>query len=401
MIVIISSVFPPEPVVSALISRDIADSIAPHIKLSVLTPRPSRPMGSHYGEQHSDSKTYEHLIMDSYVCPRSVMVGRMRESLSFGMHANRYLRKHKEQIQCIYLHSWPLPGQFLVVRTARKLGIPIVTHVVDIYPEALLSRLPLLKNIFIRLLLPIDSYALQHSTRVVTISPYMRNYLIRSRNLLPDRIDVIYNWQLDQLFEDYQERQPPKSDATVVTFMFLGNLSKSAALENLILAFHQAGLENCRLVLAGNGSEKQNMINIVNINKIKNIEFWDADMNQVPEIQDKADFLILGLRKGASQFALPSKLPAYMFSAKPIIACVEEDSDTALAIRNADCGWIVEPENPRALAAAFSRAVQQEPSISAAKGKNGRAYARSHFSRKANLEKFVELIIQTAHETRL
>ena len=131
--------------------------------------------------------------------------------------------------------------------------------------------------------------------------------------------------------------------------MFLGNLNRTAAIDVLISAFKTAEMKNSRLVIAGIGSERASLRSLAGRYKNTNIEFCDAPKMRVPEIQDKADVLLLNLKKGAACFALPSKLSAYMFSAKPVIACVDKDSDTANVIEQANCGWIVPPEDSEAL----------------------------------------------------
>ena len=55
----------------------------------------------------------------------------------------------------------------------------------------------------------------------------------------------------------------------------------------------------------------------------KNIEFWEALNGKVPKIQAQADCMLLPIKKGAASSSIPSKLPACMFSAKPIIGCVD------------------------------------------------------------------------------
>ena len=47
--------------------------------------------------------------------------------------------------------------------------------------------------------------------------------------------------------------------------------------------------------------------------------------------------------------ALPSKLTAYMFSGKPIIASIDLDSEVSEIIQKNNCGFVVEPENKNKL----------------------------------------------------
>jgi glycosyltransferase involved in cell wall biosynthesis len=392
MILLVSSIFPPEPVVSANLTKDLAVALTDKWKVRVITPRPSRPLGFLFNENTIENAKYERIVLNSFIYPESKFPGRMRESYSFGRHAADYIRKNKIDIQCIYVNAWPLLAQYLIVKASRKYSIRTVLHVQDIYPESMLGKLPLLKNFFLRLLLPIDKYVLKNTHRVVTISPMMKKLLIEKRGIDERKVDVIYNWQNEDLFLDYKKTAKTENKRSSFTFMFLGSLSKTAAVHDVISAFKMSCLGNSRLVIAGNGAEKDFLISMANKQEGLNIEFWDAPMAKVPEIQDKADVLILSLKKGAAQFALPSKLPAYMFSEKPIIACAEEESDTAKAIIKANCGWVIVPEDIVALSEAMI-AVKALPEDELLKyGKNGFDYALENYSKKNNLNKIVTLI---------
>lgn len=316
----------------------------------------------------------------------------MRESYSFGKLSAKYILSNKNEIKCIYLNTWPLIAQYIVVRMALKCSIPIVIHVQDIYPEALIDKLPLLKNLFIKLLIPVDKYILKNAVKVVTISPTMKSVLISTRGLDANAVDVVYNWQDEKKFMDFHISKNTTEENHVFTFMYLGTLNLSASVVTLISAFRKSKLKNCRLVIAGAGSEKDALITEVTVHGDKNIEFWDAPLMKVPEIQDKADVLLLNLKEGLALLALPSKLPAYMLSSKPVIACVEEESGIANAILQADCGWIVPPGNENALAITMKTALLKSKDDLMVMGSNGYNYAIKNFSRETNLKKLIDIV---------
>lgn len=76
----------------------------------------------------------------------------------------------------------------------------------------------------------------------------------------------------------------------------------------------------------------------------------------VPIIQDKADVMCLPMKRGSAMFSIPSKLPAYMFSAKPILSSVDKDSDTAVCIKDAKAGWVAIPEDAKDVARCMKKA---------------------------------------------
>jgi glycosyltransferase involved in cell wall biosynthesis len=396
MILLISAVFPPEPVVSASLANDLAVALSEIMEVKVLTPRPSRPFGFSFKKEGYKKREFEHIVLNSFTYPRSKLAGRMLESYSFGKHAVDFIKKNRSEIKCIYLNSWPLLAQYLIVKASKKYSIPVVLHVQDIYPESLLDKLTLLKSLFVKMLLPLDKYIQKNTSKVVTISPKMKTFLINSRGVEERQIDVVYNWQNEERFIAYGKSVKQELENSCFTFMFLGNLNRTAAIDLLISAFKKSGIENSRLVIAGTGSEKNSLLSLAASYQGVNIEFWDAPMIRVPEIQDKADVLLLNLKKGAAQFALPSKLPAYMFSAKPIIACVDGDSDTSITIKKADCGWIVSPENADALIKAMKTAISTPEKDLQRMGRNGFDFAMENFSREKNLQKLVNILVETA-----
>lgn len=398
MILLVSAHFPPEPVTAATLCYDLAVALSKQADVQVITPKPTRPLGFQFHKNNSHNGEVNHLILKSFTHPKSSFSGRMLESISFGRHAADYIHRHHKSIQAIYVLAWPLFAQYQIVKMAKKYAIPAITHVMDIYPESLVNKLPLLKTTLFKLLLPLDKYILQNSSKVITISANMKATLVRTRKLVEENVEVIHNWQNDDLFIQFNHRNEgvnKNRKDSPFTFMFLGCLSKSAALEYLIRAYKLSQLPHARLVLAGSGSEKEYLTSLVKGDGQGRIEFWDAPMDRVPEIQNNADVLFLGLRKNTALLAMPSKLPAYMFSKKPIIASVEASSATAKAIINAKCGWTVEPENPAQLGELLKEVYAISQDGLAEFGMNGYVYANKNFSRKSNLQSLTKVITDT------
>ena len=111
----------------------------------------------------------------------------------------------------------------------------------------------------------------------------------------------------------------------------------------------------------------------------------------VPETQDIADVMVLPIKKGFSSTSVPSKLPAYMFSAKPVIAAVDFNGDTSKSIRDSNCGWVCEPENIYELSKTMIIAEKTSNKKLKEMGSMGYDYAIENFSRKKNLPKLSDI----------
>jgi glycosyltransferase involved in cell wall biosynthesis len=388
--------FPPEPVVAAALTYDLATELSDRYKVMVLTPRPSRPCGFSFEHGPGRKQKFGQTVLLSYTCSRSNLAGRMRESYSFGKYVSRYIRENRTEIEFVYICAWPLLAQYKIVKTVKKMGIPSVVHIEDIYPESLSNKIPVFGNMIRQILLPMDVFILKAASKVIAVSENMKISFIQTRGISADKITLIRNWQDESEFVAYRalkERERlSDQESKPFIFMYLGNIGPVAGVDFIIRSFALANLSEARLVIAGSGSMKAACYEIASSYQNANIIFEDVPAGKVPEIQDQADVMLLPVRRGGAMSSIPSKLSAYLFSEKPVIACVEENSDTAYAIRSANCGWIVPPEDSVKLVETFQMVFSIPKPELHRYGINGFRYAEENFSKKKNLKKLVHLI---------
>lgn len=392
MILIVSAIFPPEPVVSANLSYDIANALAAEEEVLVISPPPTRPFGMIFDKDITSKKyPFEHIILDTYTCPESNLFGRARESYSLGIHTKDHIEKNHKKIEVIYANTWPLFAQKYLGEVASKYNIPLVLHVQDIYPESISEKIPFIGSLINTLLLPMDKRILKNSNKIITISYKMREYLIKSRNLEEDEISVIRNWQDDDIFINFKNQNLSQKNG-LFTFMYLGSISPTAGVDLLIHAFGKANLKDAKLIIAGGGSDKEKCMKIANSYHDKEIQFHEVSGKDVPSMQAKADVLMLPLKKGVAKTALPSKLTAYMFSEKPIIASIDIDSEPADIIRDNGCGIVVEPEDEQELIHCMREISKMSSEALSKMGEQSFNYAKDYLSRKHNLSKLITII---------
>lgn len=389
-ILIISAVFPPEPVVSAMISYDLALKLSKIKPVVVLCPKPTRPKGTKYNKKSElNISNVKRVVLDSYTCPASSFIGRFKESISFGKATKRYIEDNYKNIACAYINTWPMFAQYMALDTLKKYHIPAVLHIQDIYPESMLTRLGFVGKLVKNVLCNHDRKKLSKASAFFAISENMKDYLCATRNFDGQKVSVIRNWQDDRLFSDIYELK----EHIKFTFMYVGSLSPAAGVPFLIKTFGKANIKNARLIIAGNGSEKNECMNIATTFPEADISFCDVTPNTVPSVQAEADVLLLPLKKGIGFTASPSKLPAYMFSAKPVIACVDRGSDVDCIINESGGGWLCNPEDENELSNMMITIANLDKNILKEKGEKSRMYALEHFTRGKNLEKMVSVIL--------
>ncbi len=392
MILIASALFPPEPVVSANLSFDLASKLAETNKVVVISPYPTRPYGMAFNIESMGAFDFKHVVLDSYTCAKSSILGRFRESYSLGQHIQQYIETNHQKIEVVYANVWPLFAQKALAETCERFKIPFVLHVQDVYPESLTNKLSSIGAVIKKILLPMDRKTLSKADCVITISNQMSKLLSETRNICANKIEIVRNWQNDTEFQVLDEQSTKRESQ--FSFLYLGSINPTAGVDLLIHAFTKAALKNAILFIAGDGSDKENCQRIAST-YAADIRFMNVQPEQVPDTQAKADVLLLPLKKGIAATALPSKMTAYMFSAKPIIASVEANSEAGLIISDNNCGWVSEPEDVDALSKIMKEAYSLSKTKLAYLGGNSLNYARTNLTKDANLKNLVSIVLES------
>jgi glycosyltransferase involved in cell wall biosynthesis len=165
-------------------------------------------------------------------------------------------------------------------------------------------------------------------------------------------------------------------------------------MELAIRAFQTAALAHSQLLIIGDGSQKDNCVSLIDRLQISHVRFLSCvSPDDVPAMQSMADVCLLPLKRGVALNAVPSKLPAYLFSVKPVMAMLDAESFSARCIQEAQCGWVGEPENVEWLAAKMREVAAMPTAELEAMGQRGRAYGLQHFSKSEGVRKLADVVM--------
>lgn len=390
-ILIISGVFPPEQVTSALMNYDLAFALSKDYDVTVLRPYPSRPMGMKFDYDDMNEVPFKTILIDSYVHPTSQLLGRFKESFDFGRKCVKYIKKHHKEIDFIYNNPWQLFGVGLIAKSAKKYGIPYMIAIQDIYPECLFTnkKFPsIIERLGTNILIWIDKYYQKNASCIRTISNEMRDYLSLTRKISKEKYLVVNNWQNDEDFLfDY-----PVSKSEKLNFAYVGSINAHANVDLIIRAFNKAAIPNSELKIYGGGNKKEYCQQLVTELGSKSVSFDYVSRDQIPIVQSQVDALILALPSGNGNLCLPSKMTSYMLSGKPVIASVDNVSATTRYINEAKCGISVEPDNIDKLAEGLREFVFFDKDKRQIMGINSKIYANKYLTKSINLKIVCEKI---------
>jgi len=125
------------------------------------------------------------------------------------------------------------------------------------------------------------------------------------------------------------------------------------------------------------------------LNNIRFLPFQPRE--RLSEVQATADVSLVTLIPGRGKTSVPSKVLGYMAAARPVVAAVDKDCDTAELIRKAECGLVVPPAQEEALSEAilyFYRC----PKDRKVTGEKGSKYFRLNFERRHVTKKYIDMI---------
>ena len=407
-ITIISAVYPPEPQISARMSYDLANYLVDlGYYVTVLCPQPSRPLNADYSQYlnlGAPVVTSENKVkvvrLPSFAAPQSRLLPRMWESISFGREVTKYLVKEKKMPDVLYVNSWPLFAQTIIARFAKKNAVPVVLQIMDIYPDAITSKLPAFMRFVVHAPFRwLDTWIARTACRVVVISENMRRTYTGSRQISVESVVIIPTWQDEAVFEKVPQRSECCArygiDNDKFTYLYLGNIGSVAGVDFLIRAFDEANLSNAQLLIVGDGAAKSDCVALSkHLNQSRVHFISDPESANVPVLQNMAHVCMLPMKRSLGMSSIPSKLPSYLFSAKPIIATVDLESDTARFISQAECGWVGEAEDLTWLVNKMKETCKLSIDELVTIGQKGKEFGLSHFSKSSGVAHLADTLIK-------
>jgi len=218
---------------------------------------------------------------------------------------------------------------------------------------------------------------------------------IRARGVPEAKIVLLPEWVDTESIRPMERqnsfREAQGLDASRFLVLHSGNMGAKQGLDNAIQAAEKLGADDgIAFLFAGDGSDKSRLMEAVARQGIANVGFLPLQPDNVfPQMLSAADVLLIDQRASVVDIVIPCKLLTYMAAGRPVVAAVHADSEAAKYIRRADCGLVVPPEQPQALADAI-RTLHADRALAERLGRNGRSFAEVNFAKQRILQRYDE-----------
>ena len=330
-----------------------------------------------------------------YIPSRPSTMQRMAYDSSFSLSAflSALLVWKVNIIICI---SPPLQLGLMAYILGKLKGAPFFFHIQDLLPDAAVNVGMLKDRRLAGLAYKLEKFICERAAAVGVISLSFADNLYykgvpRSKlYYLPNWIDTDFIKPLERNNIFRKQNGLSGSDFLV---MYAGNIGKKQALETLIgTASILRKDKDIAFFVVGEGARKTDLVKKAKEMDLSNLRFLPLQPKEIlPHMLSAADVLVLTQQAGVTDMCLPSKLLSNMASARAIVASVNDRSETAGAIRDAEAGLVVAPEDPQALAEAVLK-LHGSPGLREELGMNGRTFVRQHFDKSKLLKTFETLL---------
>ncbi len=301
----------------------------------------------------------------------------------------------------VLVPSPPLTNALSADLVARIWRVPFVYNVQDIWPDVAVRMGALTNPKAIALSRRLEGYVYRRAKAVTVISEGFRRNLL-AKGVSPAKIEVIPNF-VDTGFIRPLPRQNAFSAAHGLdgkfVVLFAGNIGNSQGLEKVLdAALFLSDLEDILFLIVGNGASRPDVEAHARRLELANVRFLPFQPEEaLPEMYASSDVCLVPLRAGFTNESVPCKVFSITASARPLIASVDEGSDTWEFVQQAGCGVCVPPEAPQALAEAI-RLLYADPQRRELLGRNGRQHVTGHYSPQTIAARYHDLLRRSLAE---
>ena len=270
---------------------------------------------------------------------------------------------------------------------------PLVTYVLDIWPENLYTVLDVQSSLMRAFAKSFCDKQYAACNKLIALSDSLADNLFRRIKPLNSDASISV---IPQHCEEIYERKSVSSDLRSqfggqCIFLFAGSITPAQGLDTVIEAFSRAVTNSSvemKLLILGDGMSRAELQKTVaNKGLGESILFVGrVDPEVVPMYSDIATAMVAPFADNPElELTIPAKISSCMASSKPILAVMRGEG--ADAVRSARCGFVSNPSDVNALANNMIKIASMNKDDIASLGANGFDYYREHFSRAVCLDK--------------
>lgn len=400
-IAILSQWYPPEQAPIGYMVRELAQSLAErgHV-VTVITGFPNHPGGVVFGgytkrwclNEPSDGFKVRRMYLFTKSNPGKF--ARILTFVSFTLSSAWALLMHRHT-DLIFAVFQPLSVGMTLPVLARLKKAKLVLNVQDLHPDVPIELGMIRNTLLIALLRGVERFGYRTADGLAVICEAFREHCI-AKGARQSDIEVIPNWIDTDEIRPGERRNGFRAEMGIsyddVVVLYAGTIGMVSGAEIVLRAAANLAKEQpkVRFVFVGEGPALPELKAGATELGLENILFAPFQPREkLAEVQAMADISLVTLKRGKGRTSVPSKVLGYMAAARPVVASVDSNSETARLVLSAGCGVVVESEDGAALAEAIGRlAVSVEDRC--LMGQRGRQFLEANYRRATVTKRYAE-----------
>lgn len=400
-VVFVSQWYPPEQAPIGYMIRELAQAMtAAGHDVTVITGFPNHPSGVVFGGYRK--RLYLHEVVDGVKLCRTYLyakrnpgkLSRILTFLSFTLTSGCALLLGGRR-DLIFAVFQPLSVGMTLPIIAKLKRAKLILNVQDLHPDVPIE-LGLVKNpLFVRLLRWVERLGYRSAAGLAVICEHFKAHCV-GKGADAAEVAVIPNWiDLKEVIpgdrmNSFRAELGLSRDDLVI--LYAGTIGMVAGADVVLRAARVLAttLPSARIVFVGEGPAVAGLRTYAEEEGLGNVLFVPFQPRErLAEVQATADISLVTLLKGKGRSSVPSKVLGYMAAARPVIASVDSDSETASLVRRSGCGIVVDAEDGTGLADAIvSLAADSGRRIRC--GESGRRHLEGHYAKATVTGRYIE-----------
>ena len=302
-------------------------------------------------------------------------------------------------IVLIYAASTPPTQGLLCGLVKKKLKVPFIYNLQDIFPDSLVNAKMTKKGSLIwKIGRKMENYTYRKADKIIVISEDFKENILE-KGVPEEKIVVIPNWvDTDQVYPIPREENILFDryglDREKFTICYSGNVGHSQNLQLLLDAAKavQTELPDVHFVIIGEGAAKESLVKAVEEEKLSNMTLLPFQpYEDIAHVFSLGDAGLIISKPGIGGSSVPSKTWSIMAAQRPVLSSFDADSAMAKQIASCGCGINAPAGDLEALVDSIKQ-LHQDVSAAEAMGKTGREYVLTNLSKERCTGMYVEVL---------
>jgi colanic acid biosynthesis glycosyl transferase WcaI len=391
-IVLVTQWYPPEQAPIGYMIQELArDLLQKGHDVTIVTGFPNHPSGKVFGgykkkwRQLETSYGIKVRRLYLYTSESRGKVHRVLTFLTFTITSTIDLL-FLSKFDLIFAVFQPLTVGVTLPFVAKIRGAKLILNVQDLHPDVQIELGLVRSPWIIKVLKWVERYGYMSANGLVVICNYFKKHSLQL-GARDEAVKVIPNWiDLKEIVPKSREniiREKLGLSPKHFVVLYAGTIGMVSGAEIMVSVAEKLSVKfpDLRFVFVGEGPLTVKLKTLANECALSNMLFMPFQSRDLlSEVQAISDISVVTLRKGKGKASVPSKVLGYMAAARPVIASVDSDSETANLIRSANCGKVVSPESVDEICQSIEWLLNR-PDIMLQMGMDGRRYLEQNYQR--------------------